>query len=51
MSKTQEYILYKNGKIYARITDPLQAQIVAHNQKASVYFTYNNHETFISSYE
>jgi len=47
----QEYILYKEGKIYARISDPLQAQIVAHNQKATVYFTYNNHQTFISSYE
>ena len=51
MSKKQQYILYKDGKIYARIEDPLHAQIVAHNQKASVYFTYNNHETFISSYE
>ncbi|QDP50532.1 MAG: hypothetical protein Unbinned92contig1002_29 [Prokaryotic dsDNA virus sp.] len=51
MSKTQEYILYKNGKIYTKISDPLQAQIVAYNQKATVYFTYNNHETYISSYE
>tara|TARA_Y100000766_G_C18869355_1_gene587433 strand:+ start:247 stop:453 length:207 start_codon:yes stop_codon:yes gene_type:complete len=51
MIAKQEYILYKGGKIYARIQDPLQAQIVAHNQKASVYFTYNNHETFISTYE
>ncbi len=51
MSKKQEYILYKNGRIYARITDPLQAEIIAHNKKASVYFAYNNHKTFINSYE
>ena len=51
MSGKQEYVLYKNGKLYAKISDALQAQIIAHDKKATVYFTYNNHETYISSYE
>lgn len=49
--KTNQYYIYKDGKLYTKVIGAMQAEVIAYNQKASVYYAYNGHETFINSYE